>query len=226
MAKKSLIEKPDEKKLPVELQGLSSVRGLLKSCVQAENNAYVFNVSTTFKQNSDCSCNQISMYNVDPIKVSVSVKKAIATNVRGVVGKTKLEKKATVYLPKNEKIEIRIIVIASKFLSISISFLRQESLFIRTVSESLIDTEYYFMAIKKYKPTSASRRSMTGILYPKRINRNRTVQTSYNRGKRHVGRNHHGRITAPHKGGGHKRSYREIDFKMNENQYSCKNRND
>jgi hypothetical protein len=40
------------------------------------------------------------------IKVSVSVKKAIATNVRGVVGKTKLEKKATVYLPKNEKIEL------------------------------------------------------------------------------------------------------------------------
>jgi len=33
--------------------------------------------------------------------------------------------------------------------------------------------------------------------------------------KRHVGRNNQGRITTRHKGGGHKRSYREIDFIYN-----------
>lgn len=33
--------------------------------------------------------------------------------------------------------------------------------------------------------------------------------------KRGVGRNAHGRITSQHKGSGHKRSYREIDFKYN-----------
>lgn len=32
--------------------------------------------------------------------------------------------------------------------------------------------------------------------------------------KRHVGRNNQGRITQPHKGGGNKRNYRMIDFKM------------
>ncbi len=31
--------------------------------------------------------------------------------------------------------------------------------------------------------------------------------------KRSVGRNHHGKITTRHKGGGHKRLYREVDFK-------------
>jgi large subunit ribosomal protein L2 len=33
--------------------------------------------------------------------------------------------------------------------------------------------------------------------------------------RRPVGRNHHGRITTSHKGGGHKRLYREIDFQYN-----------
>ncbi|KKS77370.1 MAG: 50S ribosomal protein L2 [Parcubacteria group bacterium GW2011_GWC1_43_11b] len=34
-------------------------------------------------------------------------------------------------------------------------------------------------------------------------------------GKRSVGRNNHGRITVRHKGGGHKRAYRELDFVFN-----------
>jgi large subunit ribosomal protein L2 len=71
------------------------------------------------------------------------------------------------------------------------------------------------MAIKKYKPTSASRRSMTGILYRGTLTTSEPYKPLTSGGQRHVGRNHHGRITAPHKGGGHKRLYREIDFKMN-----------
>jgi large subunit ribosomal protein L2 len=70
------------------------------------------------------------------------------------------------------------------------------------------------MAIKKYKPTSASRRSMTGILYRDVLTATEPHKPLTKGHKRHMGRNHHGRITAPHKGGGSKRLYREIDFKM------------
>ena len=71
------------------------------------------------------------------------------------------------------------------------------------------------MAIKTYKPTSPSRRNMTGIKY-RDVLTTSTPHKALTKGrKRHVGRNNQGRITAPHKGGGHKRSYREIDFKMN-----------
>ena len=71
------------------------------------------------------------------------------------------------------------------------------------------------MAIKTYKPTSPSRRNMTGINYREVITTNKPHKAlTYGR-KRHVGRNNNGRITAPHKGGGHKRLYREIDFKLN-----------
>ena len=56
---------------------------------------------------------------------------------------------------------------------------------------------------------------MTGINYREVITTNKPHKAlTYGR-KRHVGRNNNGRITAPHKGGGHKRLYREIDFKMN-----------
>jgi large subunit ribosomal protein L2 len=80
------------------------------------------------------------------------------------------------------------------------------------------------MAIKKYKPTSASRRSMTGILYRK-VDATEPYKPLTTGFKRHVGRNHHGRITAPHKGGGHKRFISRNRFQNDENQYSSKNRN-
>lgn len=41
-------------------------------------------------------------------------------------------------------------------------------------------------------------------------------------GKRSVGRNSQGRITTRHKGGGHKRMYREIDFKFNKRDIPAK----
>ena len=69
--------------------------------------------------------------------------------------------------------------------------------------------------MKIYKPTSPSRRKMSVVTY-------RGVLTvakphkSLTRGvKRAVGRNSAGRITTRHKGGGHKRRYRDIDFKYN-----------
>jgi large subunit ribosomal protein L2 len=71
------------------------------------------------------------------------------------------------------------------------------------------------MGIRKYNPTTPGRRGATvsdfaeltpdakpvkGLLVPKR---------------RKGGRNNQGKITAQHRGGGHKRQYRQIDFRRN-----------
>lgn len=67
------------------------------------------------------------------------------------------------------------------------------------------------MAIKAYKPTSAGRRAMTAIvdehLAKKAPEKNLVVAL-----KSTGGRNMHGRITSRHRGAGHKRQYRLIDF--------------
>ncbi|MCC6520761.1 50S ribosomal protein L2 [Candidatus Nomurabacteria bacterium] len=69
--------------------------------------------------------------------------------------------------------------------------------------------------MKSYKPTSPSRRNMTTNTYKNVL----TVSEPYKpltRGvKRSVGRNNQGRITTRHKGGGHKRLYRDVDFSYN-----------
>ncbi len=69
--------------------------------------------------------------------------------------------------------------------------------------------------MKKYNPTTPSRRSMTTRSYKAVV----TVATPHKSltkgGKRAVGRNSQGRITTRHKGGGHKRAYREVDFVFN-----------
>jgi len=68
------------------------------------------------------------------------------------------------------------------------------------------------MAIKQYKKTSAGRRFSS-------VNRREDVTTSEPEKsllrplKKTGGRNHSGKITARHRGGGHKRMYRVIDFK-------------
>lgn len=68
--------------------------------------------------------------------------------------------------------------------------------------------------MKTYKPTSPSRRNMTGILYRDLLTPKTKPEKSLTKGaKRAVGRNSAGRITTRHKGGGHKRVYRLVDFK-------------
>ena len=70
------------------------------------------------------------------------------------------------------------------------------------------------MAIKKYKPTTPGRRNMTGYTFEeitkKEPEKSLTVSLTST-----GGRNAEGRITARHRGGGHKRKYRIIDFKRN-----------
>lgn len=71
------------------------------------------------------------------------------------------------------------------------------------------------MPIKKYKPTSPGRRQGAVLDYRAEITKT-TPEKSLTVGKRRAnGRNHHGVITAKHRGGGNKRLYRLIDFKRN-----------
>jgi large subunit ribosomal protein L2 len=71
------------------------------------------------------------------------------------------------------------------------------------------------MAIKFYNPTSAGRRAGSVIDY-KAVLTKFEPEKSLTVGKRRAnGRNHHGVITAKHRGGGNKRLYRIIDFKRN-----------
>lgn len=67
--------------------------------------------------------------------------------------------------------------------------------------------------MKSYKPTTPSRRKMTTVTYRGVLTTNDPYKPLTSGFKRGVGRNAFGRITSPYKGAGHKRSYREIDFK-------------
>jgi len=78
------------------------------------------------------------------------------------------------------------------------------------------------MAIKKYKPTSAGRRHMSGIDYRKVLTAKKPLKSLTKGRKRAVGRSSSGRISVRHKGGGHKRLWREIDFKYNKKDIPAK----
>lgn len=67
--------------------------------------------------------------------------------------------------------------------------------------------------MKHYKPTTPSRRHMSTVSYRNVLTRSEPEKSLTNGFKRGAGRNSAGRITVRHKGGGVKRSYREIDFK-------------
>ncbi len=68
------------------------------------------------------------------------------------------------------------------------------------------------MAIKKFKPTSPGRRDMTGHTFEE-ITRAKPERSLTESKRTRAGRNHQGRITVRHRGGGHRRRYRLIDFK-------------
>lgn len=68
------------------------------------------------------------------------------------------------------------------------------------------------MGIKKYKPTSAGRRHGS-VLDFSELTKKKPEKSLLRPLKKTGGRNNHGRITCRHRGGGHKRMYRVIDFK-------------
>src|SRR6056297_2298138 len=67
------------------------------------------------------------------------------------------------------------------------------------------------MAIKKFKPTTPSRRYMTVASF-KEITKKEPEKSLLAPLKKTGGRNSNGRITSRRRGGGHKRRYRKIDF--------------
>jgi len=70
------------------------------------------------------------------------------------------------------------------------------------------------MPVKKYKPTSPGRRDMTGSTFEE-ITRSKPYRGLLTDLRKRAGRNSSGRVTVRHRGGGHKRRYRLIDFKRN-----------
>jgi len=68
------------------------------------------------------------------------------------------------------------------------------------------------VGVKVYKPTSPGRRGMTGYTFEE-ITKTEPEKSLLRPLKKKAGRNVQGRITVRHRGGGHKRMYRLIDFK-------------
>jgi large subunit ribosomal protein L2 len=70
------------------------------------------------------------------------------------------------------------------------------------------------MAIKVYKPTTPSRRNMTGYSFEE-ITKDTPERSLIVLRKAHAGRNNIGRITVRHQGGGQRQYIRLVDFKRN-----------
>ena len=76
--------------------------------------------------------------------------------------------------------------------------------------------------MKSYRPTSPSRRQTSTVPYRTLLTRTEPEKSlTYGR-KRAVGRNSQGRLTTRHKGGGHKRLFREIDFAYDKREISAR----
>ncbi len=68
------------------------------------------------------------------------------------------------------------------------------------------------MALKSFNPYTASRRFIT-VLEKNEVTKERPEKSLTEPKKRSGGRNSHGEITVWHRGGGHKRKYRAVDFR-------------
>jgi large subunit ribosomal protein L2 len=68
------------------------------------------------------------------------------------------------------------------------------------------------MAVKVYKPMTPGQRGMTGYGFEE-ITKTSPERSLIQPLKRHGGRNAHGRVTVRHRGGGHRRFIRIVDFK-------------
>ncbi len=77
------------------------------------------------------------------------------------------------------------------------------------------------MGIKKYKPVTPSLRFKTGFTFEE-ITKSEPEKSLLRSRSNRAGRNNYGRVTCRHKGGGHKRHYRIIDFKRNKYEVPAK----
>ncbi|MCJ7433130.1 MAG: 50S ribosomal protein L2 [Anaerolineales bacterium] len=77
------------------------------------------------------------------------------------------------------------------------------------------------MAVKKYKPVTHSRRGMTGYTFEE-ITKSTPERSLLVIKKRSGGRNVYGRVTVRHRGGGHRRYVRLVDFKREKHDIPAK----
>jgi len=77
------------------------------------------------------------------------------------------------------------------------------------------------MAVKKYNPTTPSRRGMTVSTFEE-VTKSKPERSLLVPRQRHAGRNAYGRITVRHRGGGHRRKIRLVDFKRNKQNVSAR----
>jgi large subunit ribosomal protein L2 len=77
------------------------------------------------------------------------------------------------------------------------------------------------MAVKVYKPTTPGQRGMTGYTFEE-ITKSKPEKSLIVVKKQRAGRNMYGRVTVRHRGGGHKRYIRVIDFKRNKRDIPAK----
>lgn len=70
------------------------------------------------------------------------------------------------------------------------------------------------MALVSMKPTSAGRRHMVKVVHPE-LHKDKPFAALTEKKNRIDGRDNYGHITTRHKGGGHKRAYRIVDFVRN-----------
>ena len=77
------------------------------------------------------------------------------------------------------------------------------------------------MGIKKYRPITPTMRFKTGFTFEE-ITKTKPEKSLIRPLPQKAGRNHHGRITCRHRGGGHKKHYRIIDFRRNKHEIPAK----
>ncbi len=77
------------------------------------------------------------------------------------------------------------------------------------------------MAVKRFKPTSPGRRFATVSTFEE-ITKKKPEKSLLAPLSKNAGRNAYGRMTVRHRGGGHKRSYRIIDFKRDKDNVPAK----
>lgn len=79
------------------------------------------------------------------------------------------------------------------------------------------------MGVRKYKPVTPGRRGATVSDFADITDRKKRPEKSLTRrAKKKGGRNNQGKITVRHRGGGHKRLYRKIDFHRNKDSVPAK----
>jgi len=76
--------------------------------------------------------------------------------------------------------------------------------------------------MRSYKPTSPATRQRTSIEFRKLLSGHKPLKALKSGGKRGTGRNSYGRITMRHRGGGHKKLFRDVDFSFNKKDIPAK----